>query len=73
MATSERNCAGGCLLVLVGGWFALWVLVRIIELCHRMPVLSDIADGFVFSIGFAVYVVVLFFSYVVEGVRIVIS
>lgn len=66
-----KNCLGGCLLSLIGGWFALWVLVHIIDLCRRLPLLKDIADGFLFTLGFIVYVMVLASSCVIEGVKMV--
>lgn len=67
----SKDCFGGCLLSLVGAWIGLWILVRVIDLCRRLPVFGEIADGFIFTVGFAVYVIILGLSNVVAGVKMV--
>lgn len=67
----SKDCFGGCLFSLVGAWIGLWILVRVIDLCRRLPVFGEIADGLIFTVGFTVYVIILAISCVIDGVKIV--
>jgi hypothetical protein len=70
---SAKTGCGGCLLSLAGIWIAMWLFVRIIELCPRIGLMKDLADGFVFLISGMTYCMVLIVVNIMEAIRFVLG